>query len=326
MSEVRRKLVVPGGSGFLGRIVASWFARRGWDVVVLARNPSKMIGPARAVGWDGRTPGDWAGELEGATAVLNLAGRSVNCRYHAANRRLIMDSRIDSTRVLGDAIARCNRPPPVWLNSSTATIYKHSFDQAMDEYGPIAGTPEAKDIFSVKVAEAWERAFEEAHVPRTRKVALRSAMVFGLGDGGVYAVLRRLVKARLGGAMGSGRQFVSWIHEHDFCRAVEWLIDRQGITGRVNLASPNPLPNQQMMQTLRKVLGVRFGLPASAWMLEVGAFLLRTETELIIKSRRVIPARLLAEGFVFDYPDLEAALAELETRRWSQAMPSPASL
>lgn len=304
------RIVLAGGSGFLGRVLADWLAARGAEVVVLSRSPRSGTA-IREVAWDGKSLGDWARELDGADAVLNLAGRSVDCRYNAANRRLIMDSRIDSTRVLGEAIARCARPPRVWLNSSTATIYKHTFGPAWDESGEIGGTPEAKDEFSVEVAVAWERALSEARTPATRKVALRSAMVLGAGGNSVLPTLRRLVRRGLGGKMGDGRQFMSWIHEEDFCRAVEWLLDHDEFSGVVNLAAPNPLPNAEFMRTMREVCGVPFGLPAARWMLEFGAVFLRTETELILKSRRVVPGRLLAAGFGFKYPHLRGAVEDL---------------
>jgi uncharacterized protein len=215
------RIVLPGGSGFLGSIVAPHFQPAGYEVVVLSRTPGVDIRGLREVVWDGETLGSWTKELEGATAVINLVGRSVNCRYNARNRRLITDSRINSTRVLGQAIGQCKTPPPVWLNSSTATIYKHSLDRPKDEdTGEIGATPEANDAFSIEVATAWERVFAEAQVPGTRKVALRAAMVLS-GKGSAFPVLRRLVRLGLGGRMGSGRQYVSWIHEVDFCRAIE---------------------------------------------------------------------------------------------------------
>jgi uncharacterized protein (TIGR01777 family) len=235
----------------------------------------------------------------------------VNCRYNERNRRLILDSRVDSTRVLGEAILRCTKPPTVWLNSSTATIYKHLLERAMDERGEIEATPEAKDAFSVEVAQAWERTFEAAQTPATRKVALRMAMVLGTQAGTVLDVLGRLVRSGLGGRMGTGRQYVSWIHEEDFCRAIEWLISQKDFCGVVNLAAPNPVPNRELMATLRSAYGKSFGLPAARWMLEVGAFFMRTETELIIKSRRVVPGRLLESGFDFRFPKLEEALTDL---------------
>jgi len=243
--------------------------------------------------------------------LINLAGRSVDCRYHARNRRLIMDSRIKSTRVLGEAVAQRMNPPRVWLNSSTATIYRHSFDQAMDEAtGVIGATPAVNDEFSVEVATAWERVFDGAVTPRTRKVALRTAMVLSR-DGGVFPVLRRLARLGFGGSIAGGRQFMSWIHEEDFFRAVDWLIGHEAVSGPVNLAAPNPLPQAELMRQLRHNLGVPFGLPATRWMLELGAVFLRTEAELIIKSRRVVPGRLLAGGFEFRFGCVSSALADL---------------
>lgn len=319
-------LLLPGGSGSLGRLLSRWFLDHGWNVVVLTRSPrSPRPSDARVrdILWDGRTLGPWTAELETADAVVNLAGRHVNCRYHARNRRAILDSRVESTRILGEAMRRCDHPPPVWLNSSTATIYKHSYDRPMDELtGEIAPHPEARDAFSVEVACAWEEAFAAAHTPATRKVALRTAMVFTRTGGGAYPVLLRLTRLGFGGTLGHGRQYVSWIHEHDFCRAVEWLIDNDDLSGPVNLAAPQPLSNREVMRLLRRTLGVPFGLPATRRMLEIGAFLLRTETELVIKSRRVVPRRLLDAGFEFHYPEPEAALAQLAA---SQADLTPGS-
>jgi uncharacterized protein (TIGR01777 family) len=223
----------------------------------------------------------------------------------------MLNSRLNSTRVLGDAVRACRTPPRVWLNSSTATIYKHSFDREMDESGEIGATPAAKDEFSVEIATRWERAFDDAVTPKTRKVALRMAMVLADVPGTVYCVLRRLARLGLGGAMGTGRQYVSWIHHVDFCRAVEWLIDHEDFSGPVNLAAPEPVTNREMMLTLRHTFGMPVGLPATEWMLEVGAFLMRTETELIIKSRRVVPGRLLSAGFEFEHPHFEPAIQEL---------------
>jgi len=237
----------------------------------------------------------------------------VNCRYHSRNRKLMVESRLDSTRVLGEAIARCANPPPVWLNSSTATIYKHTFGPAWDEAGEIGGCAEAKDIFSVHIATEWERVFNEANLTRTRKVALRSAMVLGQAKNSVLPNLLRLGRLGLGGSLAGGRQFVSWIHEEDFCRAVEWIIEHSNLDGAVNLAAPNPVTNAEFMATIRKVCHAPFGLPASRWMLEVGAFCLRTETELLIKSRRVVPRKLQANGFTLQHPHLLPAIEQLVT-------------
>jgi uncharacterized protein (TIGR01777 family) len=311
---VSRRIILAGGSGFLGQLLASYLKPRGWESVVLTRTPSQNAA-FKEIAWDGRTIGDWTQSLEGAEAVINLAGRSVNCRYNAENRRAIMDSRVDSTRVLGEAIVRCAQPPPVWLNSSTATIYHHTFGPPHDESSKdFATASEAKDEFSVSVALAWEKAFNEANVPRTRKVALRTTIVFGAAEGGVFRIMRGLARFGLGGRMGSGKQFVSWIHEEDFCRAIEWVLEHPELTGAVNVAAPHPLTNAEMMQTFRRVCGIPLGLPATEWMLEVGAFFLRTETELLLKSRRVLSGKLLASGFQFRFPKLEDALRDLEQR------------
>jgi uncharacterized protein len=306
-----KRIVLAGGSGFLGQALAAHFLNSQWDVVVLTRTPSQTGVPGRQLVWDAGTLGSWQSELEGATAVVNLTGKSVNCRYNTRNRQQILDSRVNSTRVVGEAIGRCVRPPQVWFNASTATLYRHTFGEPWGEEGETEATEEAKDRFSVEVGWAWEKALNKSPTPRTRKVALRMAMVLGFGSNSVFPALRRLVRFGLGGRMGSGRQFVSWIHQSDYCRAIDWLISHDEIEGPVNLTAPNPLPNGEMMRTLRQVCHVPFGLPATEWMLEVGAFFLRTETELILKSRRVIPKRLLESGFQFQFPTIQAAFEDL---------------
>jgi uncharacterized protein (TIGR01777 family) len=308
---MRTKIILAGGSGFLGTVLADYFAAKGIEVVILTRKPQQRKDTIREVSWDGATIGDWLKELDGARALVNLAGISVNCRYHARNRRLMLDSRLNSTRVLGEAVARCAHPPPVWLNSSTATIYRHTFGPAWDETGEIGGCAEAKDVFSVHVATEWERVFNEAITPRTRKVALRSAMVLGHAHNSVLPNLLRLGRLGLGGSLAGGRQFVSWIHQEDFCRAVEWLMEHEDLSGPVNLAAPNPITNADFMAAIRKVSRAPFGLPAPRRMLEIGAFFLRTETELLIKSRRVVPGKLLANGFTFRHPHLLPAIQQL---------------
>jgi uncharacterized protein (TIGR01777 family) len=311
---MNRKIVIAGGTGFLGKSLSSYLQNLGCEIIILTRRPDRSCPDIRHVAWDGRSPGEWHRELEGATAVINLSGKSVNCRYNRRNRGEILDSRVEPTRALGQAIAQCEKPPPVWLNASTATIYQHTLGQFWDENGLIAPTREARDRFSVEVASAWEQTFNDACTPHTRKVAMRMAMVLGLGENSVFPMLRRLVKSGLGGTMGSGKQFVSWIHETDYCRAVEWLISRADLEGPVNLAAPNPLSNCEMMRTLRLVCGARFALPAAKWMLELGAFFLRTETELVIKSRRVVTARLATSGFEFRFPTIREAFEDLNQR------------
>jgi len=311
-----QKIILAGGSGFLGRALAKHFHALGWEVVVLTRHADAGNKHAREVIWDGESLGDWARELEGAAVVVNLAGRSVNCRYTAANRRVIIDSRVKPTQVLGEAIANCASPPRVWLNASSATLYRHTFGPAWDETGTdFTPAPEARDEFSVSVVHAWEDAFNAAPTPRTRKIALRTTMVLGHAANSVLPVLCRLAKFGLGGRMGSGKQYVSWLHETDFCRAVEWLIVHEEISGPVNLAAPHPLTNAEMMRLFRESVGAPFGLPAMEWMLEIGAFFLRTETELILKSRRVIPGKLTAGGFEFRFPKMREALRDLLAAR-----------
>lgn len=308
---MKRRLILAGGSGFLGTALTRRFIDDNYEVVILTRKPHERGDGAREVAWDAKNSGEWTALVDGADVVINLTGKSVDCRYTEPNRRAIIASRVDSTRAVGQAIARSAKPPRVWLNASSATIYKHVFDRAADESGETGATPEAKDEFSIEVIRQWERALEEAVTPATRKVALRISMVLGQAAG-VFPVLRRLTRFGLGGKMGSGKQYMSWIHEEDFCRAVEWLIGHEELSGPINLAAPNPVTNDETMRLMRKTCHMPFGLPATEWMLEIGAFFLRTETELILKSRRVVPGKLLASGFQFHFPEAENALRNLD--------------
>ena len=314
------KIIIPGGSGQIGTLLARSFHGDRHEVVVLSRKPTRS--PWHVVPWDAVTLSEWSKELEGADAVINLAGRSVNCRYNLANRREIMDSRVRSTRIIGRAIANSAHPPKVWLQSSTATIYSHRYDAPNNEAtGILGGTePNAPSTwkFSIEVARAWETAANEATAPNTRKVMMRSAMVMSPDRGGIFDVMLGLVRNGLGGTAGNGRQYLSWIHHADFVRAVRWLIGREDLSGPVNVASPNPLPNAEFMREFRGAWGQRFGLPSTRWMLALGAFAMRTETELVLKSRRVIPTRLLESGFEFQYPHWSGAVADL-CRQWSAA-------
>ncbi len=315
------KVVIPGGSGQVGTILARAFSEDKHEVVILGRQVAPSKGPGRQCSWDGRTLGPWVQEIEGADVVINLAGRNVSCRYNTTNRQEIMESRVQSTQVIGEAIRLSVRPPRVWLQSSTATIYAHRYDAPNDETTGILGgnEPSVPDTwrFSIAVAEAWERAATAIETPQTRKVLLRSAMTMSPDRGGVFDVLLGLVRKGLGGTNGDGKQYVSWIHEHDFVRAVKWLIEHE-MEGPVNLSSPEPLPNAEFMATLRRAWGTKIGLPATKWMLELGAIFLKTETELILKSRRVVPGRLLEAGFEFNYPHWKEASADL-CQRWKAA-------
>jgi len=311
------RIVIPGGSGQVGRVLARHFQERGHHVTVLTRGPHTANW--QTVHWDGRHAGLWTQYLEGADVCINLTGRSVNCRYTAKNREEIYDSRIESTRLLGEVIAGLADPPRVWLNASTATIYRHALDREMNERtGQLGGNePGAPDAwrFSIRVAKDWEAAFFDVSTPQTRKVAMRSAITLSPAPGNAFAILLNLVRLGLGGTQGNGRQFVSWIHEMDFARAVEFLIDNEDLEGAVNIASPNPLPNREFMAELRDAWGMPNGLPAPAPLLEIAAFFLRTETELVLKSRRVVPGRLLDAGFEFEYPTWPEA-AENLVEQW----------
>ncbi len=317
------RIVLSGGNGYLGRGLAERWVEAGWEVVVLTRSPgaggfrqgSRQIGvevaqeddppfgvqagcppcKIREVFWDGETLGDWAAEIDGADVLVNLAGRSVNCRYNDFNKGVILSSRVDSTRVLGEAVSQCARPPRVWLNSSTATIYRHAEDRAMDDE-----TGEIGSGFSVDVATAWEREFFSSSPVGVRKVALRTAMVMGRGDGGPFSVFETLVRRGLGGRMGDGRQMVSWVHFEDFARAIEFLI-ASDFSGTINVCAPGPLRNDAFMKEICDVMGVKVALPSPRWLLEIGALVIGTETELPLKSRWVVPSRLLGLGFEFKY-------------------------
>jgi uncharacterized protein len=311
------RIVLAGGNGQIGNLLARNFHGQGHQVVVLARTVQPS--PWQTVLWDGAMLAAWVSTLEQVDVLINLAGRSVNCRYTDANRKAIKESRIQTTLLLGEAIGRVAHPPRLWMNASTATIYRHALDRPMDEDTGELGGEEA-DVpstwrFSIDVARSWEDAFFSSVTPRTRKVALRSAMVMSPDRGGIFGELLRLVRLGLGGTAGSGKQFVSWIHGEDFLRSVEYLIHHEEMRGPVNLASPNPLPNRAFMRALRKAWGAPVGLPATEWMLELGVIFLRSETELILKSRRVIPDHLLQSGFRFQFPEWPAAAKDL-VGRW----------
>ncbi|MFT4112770.1 TIGR01777 family oxidoreductase [Silvibacterium sp.] len=311
------RIVIAGGSGQVGQMLARYFHAQGHKVTVLSRRPASTLW--RVVLWDESPNSAWVRELEGCDVLINLAGRSVNCRYTEENRRAIYDSRINTTRLLNEVVSHLVNPPKVWLNASTATIYRHALDRDMNEItgelgGGESGAPDNWN-FSIKVAKDWETVFFATITPQTRKVAMRSAITLSPDRGSVFEVLLKLVRCGLGGAIGSGNQYVSWVHEADFIRAVEWLIDHEDVEGPVNLTAPNPVPNRAFMRAFRDSWGARVGLPAAGWMIEVGCFLMRTESELVLKSRRVVPGRLLDAGFQFEFPEWPAAVREL-VKRW----------
>lgn len=311
------KVVIPGGSGQVGHTLARHFHAQGHDVTILSRNPQPA--PWRVIAWDACTSGKWIDTLEQSDICINLTGRSVNCRYTPENRRAIHESRVRPTQLLNEVIADLKHPPKVWLNASSATIYRHALDRPMDEAtGEILeNEPDVPETwnFSVGIVKDWEHAFFSSSTTSTRKISLRSSILFNPGIGSAFHVMLNLVRYGLGGATGSGNQYVSWMHDADFVRAVDLLIADETLIGPINLCAPNPLLNRDFMYALREAWGARIGLPAASWMVEIGAFFMRTESELVLKSRCVIPGRLLNAGFNFHFPEWPMAAKDL-VKRW----------
>jgi len=299
------KIVLAGGSGYIGKILIAHFKNITKEIIILNRSRNVTVGNVRYVNWDGKTIGEWRGELEGTDMLVNLCGKSVNCRYNEQNKKKILDSRIVPTKLLGDVIEELKMPPKLWVNVTTATIYRHAEDRPQDEVNGEIGSG-----FSVDVAKQWEAIFMRPTKVPTRKIALRMAMVIGKGD----SVLKRLVnlaKCGLGGKQGDGKQYVTWIHEEDVASIMEWLLTHEDMSGAINCTAPGPIPNAQMMHLIQKACGVKIGLPAPKWLLEFGALIIGTETELLLKSRWVMPTILLDSGYVFKYPTFEKALGNL---------------
>lgn len=301
------KIIIAGGTGFLGEYLARHFVAQGKEIVILSRKARPSKDGVSYLAWDGKTLGAWQTALEGAQAVINLAGRTVDCRYTAENKRQIMDSRVDSTRILGEAIAACKNPPKVWFNSSTATIYNDTRDDAPanDENSENIGND-----FSMTVAKEWERALNEANTPHTRKIALRISIVLGKGGGAVVPLLA-LSRFWLGGAQGAGSQWFSWVHIKDVARSIDFLLADDSLQGVFNIAQPEPMRNRDVMRALRRAVGRSWGLPMPAFLLRLGAIFIRTEAELVLKSRKVVSSRLPQAGFSFKYENLDEALREI---------------
>ena len=299
-----KKIVIAAGTGFLGEVLVHYFKNKCEEIVVLTRGKSEIRNSTKYVHWNAKTLTGWETELENATALINLAGKSVDCRYTEANKKEILASRIDSTAILNIAVLSCKNPPKHWLNSSTATIYRHSEDKQMTE-----STGEIGDDFSMNVAKTWEQTFFEVPTKNTLKTALRTSIVLGK-NGGAFLPLKRLTQLGLGGKQSNGNQFISWIHEQDFARAIEFIINKK-LTGVVNIVSPKPIPNKIFMKQLRKTVGIPIGIPTPLPILKLGAKIIGTEPELVVKSRNVIPERLLQEGFQFQFDTLEKTFQEL---------------
>jgi len=299
------KIVLAGGSGYLGKIIRDSFRSKADSIVILTRGGDSISGNIQYAHWDGKSLGSWVSVLEGADILINLVGKNVNCRYTEKNRSEILKSRLDATRVLGKAMERIENAPSLWIQCSSATIYRDSYDKLMDEK-----TGECGNGFSEQVCLQWEGMFNRQLLPATRKVALRIGFVLGTSDSALPRLIN-LARIGFGGRQGSGQQYVSWIHEGDVIKIIDWIMANPEVSGVLNAVAPQPPSNNHFMQTLRQALKVPFGLPMPTWLLSIGAWIIGTETELILKSRKVYPQRLLDKGFVFEFPDLKSALVDL---------------
>jgi uncharacterized protein len=312
-----KKIIIAGGTGFIGQELIKYFGKQNTLIILTRKLPGASnnrnaydslaaddLQRTSYVKWDGKNIGDWATALNNADLLINLAGKTVNCRYTEKNKKEILDSRVDAVKVLGQAIRQCTAPPSLWINASSATIYRHAMDQPQDEY-----STEFHDGFSVNVCRQWEKSFYEEVSPSTRKVALRMAIT--LGPGGIFIPYFNLLKFGLGGRQGSGRQMYSWIHIEDTCRMIEWFTGHTELNGTYNCAAPNPVTNSEFMQTLRRTTGTRIGLPAYTWMIKIGGAVIGTSPELVLKSRWVLPTKILETGFQFHYPDLDKAMKDI---------------
>ncbi|MFD2823067.1 TIGR01777 family oxidoreductase [Lacinutrix iliipiscaria] len=297
-----KTILIAGGSGFIGRVLERFFSSKGYQVKILTRSPKR----ANEIYWNAKHIEDsWSKELENLDALINLTGKNINCRFTDKNKQLIISSRVNSTEVLGKAIEACKNPPKVWMNSSTTSIYKSSYDVEMSENNHQIG-----DDFEKEVATLWEAAFYKYENPKTRKLVIRTSLVLGEEDG-AFVPLKKLTQFGLGGNAGNGKQKVSWIHKHDFARAIDFLIQNEKAKGPFNFCAPNPVTNKVLMKTFRKTLNMPIGIPSPKFILEIGAFFMRTETDLILKSRNVIPKKLLKCGFTFNFNTIDMALKDL---------------
>lgn len=297
------KIIIAAGTGFLGQNLEKYFTEKGDQVYILTRNPQRK----NEIYWDAKTIGEWKNSLEQADVLINLTGKSVDCRYHEKNKEEIYASRINSTKILQEVVDSCSIPPGIWMNASSATIYVHSEKQLNTEENGVIG-----DDFSMNICKSWETEFFQNQNDRIRKVALRTSIVLG-NNGGAFPKLKMIIKLGLGGKQGRGNQMVSWIHIDDFCKAVDWIIQNKNMEGSINITAPSPLSNEIMMKKLRKEFKAPFGLDAPVWQLETASVFLKTETELLLKSRNVYPEKLMKNGFQFSYPTFDEAVLKLKS-------------
>lgn len=298
------RIVLAGGSGFLGRELQRELVGKEYEVVILTRSADATVEGVRHLNWDGRTLGHWVAELDGAKAVVNLTGKSVNCRYTSENLREINESRVTSVRVVDEAILRCARPPAALVQAASLAIYGDAGDRWCDENAkPGKGIP-------VDTCQLWEGVFNAGRTPRTRRVLLRIGFVLGR-DGGALATLSKLARCFLGGSVGNGRQYISWLHIADMTRIFRWAIENDEASGVFNAAGPNPVTNAGFMRELRRAVHRPWSPPTPAWAVHLGSWLMRTEPCLALTGRRCIPKRLLDMRFDFKFPDLRQALSEI---------------
>jgi uncharacterized protein len=300
-----KKLIIAGGTGFLGTALIKYLEKDFDEIVIFSRGGGEKKGNIKTVAWDAKSLGTWKEELEDADVVINLTGKNINCRLTKKNKNAILHSRVNATNVIGEAISLCQNPPRIWINGSATNMYENSLDQPMTEANFIPA-----EGFWTDVCIQWENACLKWQLPLTRRVIPRITPVFGK-RGGIFPVLQGLVKKGLGGTMGLGNQKVSWIHEEDFCSIVKWMIENETVEGSYNVCSPEVISNEEQMRMMRKVIGVPFGMPTPGWILEIGAFFMRTESDLILNSRYVYPERLVNEGFVFKFASFQECMRNL---------------
>lgn len=302
-----RKIILAGGNGYLGNVLADYYRNIAEEIIILSRRDIPGNGNVRTIVWNGIDQGNWVSELEGTDLLINLCGKNVNCRYTEKNKAEIIASRVNPTLLLGKAIAKLKSPPELWINITSATIYRHAEDRPQDET-----TGEIGHGFSIDVCQKWEQTFFGTTTPHTRKIALRMGIVLGRNDG-AFPRLLNLVKFGLGGQQGDGQQYVSWVHEQDAAKCTEWLMQQKELSGVVNCTAPEPVKNAEFMRLIRNAYGMPLGLPSPAWLLEMGAVVIGTETELILKSRWVLPTRLVDAGYSFIFPKAEHAIKDIIT-------------